>query len=340
MNTTPIAIASVTGPVDKASAPLSREEIEEQRILLEPFVYLTQARGKEIRSKLVHAFDLWLKVPQDKLNVISEIIEMLHTASLLIDDVEDGSDLRRGIPVAHKIYGVASAINSGNYVYFLALKKAISLEIPGIVEIFADELVHLHTGQGMEIYWRDNNICPTEKEYLQMISNKTGGLLRLAVRMMQAASTIGSLRDFVPLVDMLGIHFQIRDDYLNLVSEEFTSNKGYAEDLTEGKFSYPIILHIQQTHAERMGSLYITQTQLTLPTVTDPHSRQIFQILKQRTHDVDLKKYAIRGMGESLEKVRNELVRLEGEARNEIRGCGGNNELEGILDFLGKAYRV
>ncbi|KAJ3021384.1 UNVERIFIED_CONTAM: Geranylgeranyl pyrophosphate synthase [Siphonaria sp. JEL0065] len=348
MNTsgTPVAIASVTAiQASKSSITLTKEdlesppnEIQQQRILLEPFVYLTQNRGKEIRSKLVHAFDQWLKVPEEKLKVISEIIEMLHTASLLIDDVEDGSDLRRGLPVAHKIYGVASAINSGNYVYFLALKKAISLEIPSIMEIFADELIHLHTGQGMEIYWRDNNICPTEKEYLQMISNKTGGLLRLAVRMMQAASTQGGMRDFVPLVDMLGIHFQIRDDYLNLVSEEFTSNKGYAEDLTEGKFSYPVILHIQQTHALTNPS-YTQQTQLTVPNVTDPQSRQIFQILKQRTHDVDLKKYAIGAMKSSLEKVKVELVRLEEVARREIRVCGGNRELEQIVEFLSKAYR-
>ncbi|ORY31128.1 terpenoid synthase [Rhizoclosmatium globosum] len=357
MNASVAATSVATLP--STSTAVTQEELETQRILLEPFVYLTQQRGKEIRTKLIKAFDAWLKVPEDKLKLISEIIEMLHTASLLIDDVEDGSDLRRGIPVAHKIFGVASAINSGNYVYvvspstlskpfkphtdlplryFLALKKANSLKMPVIMEIFADELIHLHTGQGMEIYWRDNCICPTEREYVAMVRNKTGGLLRLAVRMMQACSGVHETRDFVPLVDMLGIHFQIRDDYLNLISDEFTNNKGFAEDLTEGKFSFPVVQHIQTTHAS-LTPTYTTQTQLTLPSVRDPGSRQIFQILKQRTHDVDLKRYAIKEMRESLVKVKGELVRLEVEAREEVARLGGNEALEAILEYLGKAYR-
>ncbi|TPX72446.1 hypothetical protein CcCBS67573_g05878 [Chytriomyces confervae] len=305
-NDQPIAAASVLLPTH------SNSDAESQRILLEPFLYLTQARGKEIRTKLVNAFDAWLKVPADKLKLISEIIEMLHTASLLIDDVEDGSDLRRGIP-------------------------AISLQIPQVIDVFAQELINLHTGQGMEIYWRDNNICPTEKEYLQMISNKTGGLLRLAIKMMQAASQ--NPIDCVALVDMLGLHFQIRDDYLNLTSNEFTNNKGFAEDLTEGKFSYPVIRHIQSTHAAAAHAHepYI-QTQLTSSQVTDPGSRQLFQILKQRTTDVDLKKYAIQTMKPTLHAMKHELRKLEDDARSEIHRLGGNAALEKILAYLGEAY--
>ncbi|KAI8610655.1 quemao protein [Chytriomyces sp. MP71] len=325
-----------SGPPVAASSVLSQQEADAQsRILLEPYLYLTQNRGKEIRTKLINAFDLWLKVPSDKLRLIAEIIEMLHTASLLIDDVEDGSDLRRGIPVAHKVFGIASTINSGNYVYFLALQKALALQIPAVVDIFAAELINLHTGQGMEIYWRDNNICPTEAEYLQMISNKTGGLLRLAVKMMQAASEVTF--NCVPLVDLLGLHFQIRDDYLNLTSNEFTNNKGFAEDLSEGKFSYPVIRHIQATHAKTQPPL-TPQHQLTISQITDPGSRQLFQILKQRTTDVDLKKYAITTLKPALQAMKHELRKLEDDARAEIGRLGGNAALEKILAYLGEAY--
>ncbi|KAJ3192607.1 Geranylgeranyl pyrophosphate synthase [Entophlyctis luteolus] len=306
-------------------------------------MYLSQQRGKEIRSKLIGAFDFWLRLRPHELKAISEVVEMLHTASLLIDDVEDGSELRRGIPVAHKVYGLASTINSGNYVYFLALKKALSLNNPEIMHIFADELVNLHKGQGMEIYWRDNNICPTEAEYMEMISNKTGGLLRLAVRMMQAMSEVKE--DFVPLVDMLGIHFQIRDDYLNLVSDEFTTNKGFAEDLTEGKFSYPVIRHIQSLHMATVagsaakGGATPVQTQLTVSQVADASSRQLFRILRQRTGDDQLKRYAIAAMRGTLAALRGELCVLEDRARAEVRRLGGNAGLERIIAFLGAAYR-
>lgn len=124
-----------------------------------------------------------------------------------IDDVQDDSDLRRGFPVSHHIYGIPQTINTANLVYFLAIQDVLKLGIPGMVEICTEELIHLHEGQGIELYWRDSLTCPTEQEYIDMVNNselyiehrkdngvltfgsiETSGLLRLAVRLMQAAS--------------------------------------------------------------------------------------------------------------------------------------------------------
>lgn len=79
----------------------------ESTILLQPYTYLCSLPGKEIRSQLIEAFDAWLHVPATSLAVIKRVVEMLHNASLLVDDVEDGSLLRRGAPVAHEIFGVS-----------------------------------------------------------------------------------------------------------------------------------------------------------------------------------------------------------------------------------------
>ncbi|CAG8438076.1 8873_t:CDS:2 [Diversispora eburnea] len=159
-------------------------------ILLEPFNYLMANPGKEIRSKFIDAFDHWLNVPKDKLALITTVVEMLHTASLLIDDVEDNSILRRGVPVAHSIYGIPAAINCANYIYFLALNEIRKYNDPNMYSIYTEELLCLHRGQGMELYWRDTLTCPTESEYIQMVSNKTGGLLRLGVKLMQEANIL------------------------------------------------------------------------------------------------------------------------------------------------------
>lgn len=75
-------------------------------VLLEPYTYLLSNKGKEIRSLLIDAFNVWLDVPSEDLEVIRKVVEMLHTGSLLMDDVEDSSLLRRGSPVAHLIFGV------------------------------------------------------------------------------------------------------------------------------------------------------------------------------------------------------------------------------------------
>ena len=116
-----------------------------------------------------------------------------------IDDVEDGSSLRRGFPVAHSIYGVPQTINSANYIYFCALRELERLQNPKLFKIFSgtyskwlgitvDELINLHRGQGMDLFWRDSLTCPTEAEYIEMVNKKTGGPLRLAVKLMQTCS--------------------------------------------------------------------------------------------------------------------------------------------------------
>jgi geranylgeranyl pyrophosphate synthase len=103
----------------------------------------------------------------------------------------------------------------------------------------------------MEIYWRDNFTCPTESEYKQMTIRKTGGLFMLAIRLMQLFSV--NKNDFTKLTAILGLYFQIRDDYCNLNSKEYSENKSFCEDLTEGKFSFPIIHAVQmQTHDKQV----------------------------------------------------------------------------------------
>lgn len=89
-----------------SAAPFSKTNSEEQdKLLLEPMLYLMQVPSKNIRKKLLHSFNLWTKVSHDKVDSIAEIVQLLHNASLLLDDIEDNSTLRRGIPAAHKIYG-------------------------------------------------------------------------------------------------------------------------------------------------------------------------------------------------------------------------------------------
>jgi geranylgeranyl diphosphate synthase type 3 len=104
--------------------------------------------------------------------------------------------------VAHSIYGVASTINSANYVLFLALEKVQQLGHPDATKVYTEQLLELHRGQGMEIYWRDNFQCPEESDYKLMTIRKTGGLFMLAIRLMLLFSDNG--KDFTKLTALLG----------------------------------------------------------------------------------------------------------------------------------------
>ncbi|KAI4652060.1 hypothetical protein J4E93_002257 [Alternaria ventricosa] len=270
-----------------------------ERILLGPYDYLYGHPGKDIRSQCIAAFNLWLKVPPERLEIITKVVGMLHTASLLVDDVEDSSILRRGIPVAHSIFGTPQTINSANYVYFRALSLLLSMNNPKLIEIFTEELLNLHRGQGMDLYWRDTLTCPSEADYLEMVGNKTGGLFRLAIKLMQAESHTDI--DCTPLVSTIGLLFQILDDHLNLSpTSGYTTLKGLCEDLTEGKFSFPVI------HAIR----------------ADPSNQILINILKQKTTDEEVKRYALRYMESkgSFEYSKGVIEELRGKTEEHVRG--------------------
>ncbi|CAH0702732.1 unnamed protein product [Spodoptera exigua] len=287
------------------------DSAQDEKILM-PYTYIQQVPGKQIRQKLASAFNYWLKISDEKLRAVGEIVQMLHNSSLLIDDIQDNSILRRGIPVAHSIYGVASTINAANYTMIVALQKTQELGHPMATTVYTEQLLELHRGQGIEIYWRDNFQCPSEEEYKEMTIKKTGGLFMLAIRLMQLFSDNKS--DFSKLSAILGLYFQIRDDYCNLRLQEYTENKSYCEDLTEGKFSFPIIHAIRNPEGDN----------------------QVLHILRQRTRDLEVKRYCITILERlgSFAYTRETLHGLDEEARREVARLGGNPHLEALLDDL------
>ncbi|KAL5504497.1 hypothetical protein ACEPAH_7158 [Sanghuangporus vaninii] len=296
----------------------SKWTTENEQALTEPFAYITSQPGKEIRGRMIEAFNEWLAVPEEKLATIAKVVSMLHSASLLVDDIEDDSQLRRGIPVAHKIYGVPQTINCANYMYFQAYRELFRLrdtETAAIDKIVTEELLNLHRGQGLELIWRDSLRCPTEEEYIGMVNDKTGGLFRIGIKLMMACATSNQHVNYVPLVNLIGVFFQIRDDYFNLQSKEYETNKGFAEDLTEGKFSFPIV------HGVRANT----------------SNRQVLNVLQKRPTTPTLKRYTIdylKNQTKSFDYTLSVLESLESQIRDEIKRLGGNKGLEKIIDTL------
>jgi geranylgeranyl diphosphate synthase type 3 len=184
------------------------------------------------------------------------------------------------------------------------------LNNPVAIDIYVQEMLNLHRGQGMDLYWRDTLTCPTEDEYLEMVGNKTGGLFRLAVKLMQAESTTG--KDCVTLVNVMGLIFQICDDYLNLSNTVYTDNKGFCEDLTEGKFSYPIIHSIR----------------------SNPSNQQLINILRQHTQDAEVKRYAVQYMQStgSFARTRQVVADLRDKALSLIEMIDATPRINGAGD--------
>ncbi|PYH40159.1 bifunctional terpene synthase/polyprenyl synthetase family protein [Aspergillus saccharolyticus JOP 1030-1] len=213
-----------------------------------PAEYIASLPSKGVREAFIDALNVWLMLPDRQVKLLKSIAKTLHNASLMLDDIEDASPLRRGQPATHTVYGIAQTINSANHLLLQAMDEVRQLEGSGCLDIYSEELRNLFIGQSWDLYWTRQGECPSEPEYMEMVRQKTGGLFRLLARLMLAQAPAQRNRDIPlsPLVTRLGEYFQIRDDYKNL-TEEYTSQKGFCEDLDEGKFSFPLIhlLHAQ-----------------------------------------------------------------------------------------------
>ena len=131
---------------------------------------------------------------------------------------------------------------------------------------------------------------------------------------MHSFATTNKEIDYTALVDNLALYFQIRDDYINLADEEYMKSKSFCEDLTEGKFSFPII------HCIR----------------SDPADTRILSILKKKTEDIEVKRYAQRLLLEkgSLKYTIAKCHDLKMEVVSEIDRLGGNGPLLKLIEML------
>ncbi len=180
------------------------------------------------------------------------LVELIHNGTLLNDDAEDNSQMRRGKPCTHLLYGLDVAINSGDAMYFIPL--TLLYQNPHrlnehmrtqISDLYAQEMLRVSVGQAMDIWWhKGHKFNVSEEEYLQMCAYKTGVLARFSTRLgaILGGGTKAQVQSLGKFGETIGVAFQIQDDILNLVGEEFQKGKGIGEDIHEGKRTL-MVLH-------------------------------------------------------------------------------------------------
>ncbi len=241
------------------------------------------------------------------------IPEVIHNGTLIIDDIEDSSELRRGKPCTYKIYGVDIAVNAGNAMYYLPLlplmEKKILLPaeiVRDIYEVYVEEMINLSMGQAMDIAWHRgiaNADEIGEEDYLQMCAYKTGTLARMAAKI--AAVIAGANKELVEklghFAESIGIAFQMQDDVLDLTGKEFAKKKGgVGQDITEGKRTL-MVIH-------------------TLKNATRADKKRLVQILNMHTSNQTLRDEAIALMQKynAIEHVKHTATRRVEESWKEV----------------------
>eukprot|EP00357_Protocruzia_adherens_P022257 CAMPEP_0114997812 /NCGR_PEP_ID=MMETSP0216-20121206/15116_1 /TAXON_ID=223996 /ORGANISM="Protocruzia adherens, Strain Boccale" /LENGTH=389 /DNA_ID=CAMNT_0002362253 /DNA_START=56 /DNA_END=1225 /DNA_ORIENTATION=+ len=198
------------------------------------------------------------------------LCEIVHNATLIGDDIEDGSDFRRGKPAVHLIHGHDVSINAYAMFCLYPIRRVellgnLTPEIKNqLYDVCLREVTSVHLGQAWDIMWHNGHGFPTPDQYLEMVNNKTGVLARLGIRL--ACILMGRSPEETDRLGILGskvgIAFQIQDDVVNLTSEEFAKGKGYlGEDIHEGKKSLMVIHACQNSDkADRLKEILEMKT--------------------------------------------------------------------------------
>lgn len=136
-----------------------------------PSHYIASLPGKGIRGKVIDALNRWYRVPEPTVAIIKSVINLLHNASLMLDDIQDGSPLRRGKPATHTIFGQAQTINSSSYKICEAIEETLRLNSLDCVRIVAEDSRNLYISQSLDLHWTNNLICPSVEEYFKVLDD-------------------------------------------------------------------------------------------------------------------------------------------------------------------------
>ncbi|KJY96620.1 MULTISPECIES: octaprenyl diphosphate synthase [Pseudoalteromonas] len=213
-------------------------------------LYIVNSGGKRVRPMLALLAARALGYQGDKHVTLATIVEFIHTATLLHDDVVDESDLRRGEPTANAEFGNAASVLVGDFIYTRSFQLMVGLGQMRIMDILADATNVIAEGEVLQLM-NCNDPDTTEQSYMQVIYSKTAKLFEAAT---QLAAVIteqdANVEEAMRLYGMhLGTAFQLVDDVLDYSADAHTLGKNIGDDLAEGKPTLPLIYAMQHGEA-------------------------------------------------------------------------------------------
>ena len=238
---------------------------------------MLERKGKKIRPILMMILADMYSISHTVALPMSFFVETVHNATLIIDDIEDNSQNRRGEPCSHLKFGIDNSINAGALAFFLPAHNLVRhLEEIGLdkgktallLKLYIEEMKNLHLGLAWDIRWHGQKFAldelPTEDNYLKMVESKTSVLLRIGFKLIAEMATIEGeeKKKIATMADLIGKSFQIQDDIINLRSLDYSKGRGVSlgEDITEGKITLMVIEHIKRTRDNWLLELLSSKT--------------------------------------------------------------------------------
>lgn len=173
---------------------------------------------------------------------LGSLVEFIHTATLLHDDVVDDADIRRGRRTARKVWGNQISILVGDYLYSKAMCQVVEFRSQGINEVLAEACKKMAEGEVLQLYYNGNPTMP-ETDYIKIVEHKTAGLIAASCRMgaILAEASDAQQDALFRFGQYLGIAFQVADDTLDYTANGESLGKTIGQDLRQGKATLPLL---------------------------------------------------------------------------------------------------
>ncbi len=240
-------------------------------------VELISSGGKRLRPAMTIASSMMGEYQREKVISTAMSIELLHTATLVHDDIIDNSQLRRNMPTVYAREGVNTAVFAGDYLYVKSILALASADLPvEYMQQLAKSIEEVCVGEVEQ--FRGRGTVPGFKTYLSRISRKTAALFAAACA---AGAHLGGLKDDqVKLAarfgGYFGIAFQIKDDLLDIMESADTTGKPAGNDLKEGVITLPVILAATVDSSVRTK----LESVLSMPGGKKASKRDLLQLVK------------------------------------------------------------
>ena len=247
------AIIELCGDDMAAVNAVIRERLSSEVALVNQLgSYIIDSGGKRLRPILAILSARAYGYEGSMHQLLAAIIEFIHTATLLHDDVVDESDLRRGRETANALFGNAASVLVGDFLYSRAFEMMVDVDDMRVMAIMASTTNVIAEGEVMQLM-NVHDADTTEERYLDVIHCKTAKLFEAATRL--GAVLCGRPEEEELAMARYGMHlgtaFQLIDDVLDYSSNSENMGKNVGDDLAEGKPTLPLIYAMRQGNAEQ-----------------------------------------------------------------------------------------
>ncbi|WP_354625470.1 octaprenyl diphosphate synthase [Psychromonas sp. MME2] len=208
--------------------------------------YIINSGGKRIRPLIAILAAKALNIHTPEVSKLAAIIEFIHTATLLHDDVVDESDLRRGNKTANALFGNAASVLVGDFLYTRSFQMMAELQNPKVMDVLSSATNVIAEGEVLQLM-NCNDPNTSEESYMDVIYFKTAKLFEAATQLIavlgkQSIEVENALRDYGKY---LGTAFQLTDDVMDYNSDAAQMGKNVGDDLAEGKPTLPLLYAIK-----------------------------------------------------------------------------------------------